>query len=65
MGAEDGTVERQFWWSLVRQQVEEGPGSPNAERLGPYSTYEEAATAIERARRRAAEQEAADEDWDA
>ena len=59
--AEDG---KQYWWSLVRQRVEEGPGSPNAERLGPYATYEEAASAIERSRRRTAEEDAKDRDWE-
>ncbi|MGZ4611094.1 MAG: hypothetical protein ACXV2H_12615 [Actinomycetes bacterium] len=64
MGAEGGTVERQFWWSLTHQRVEEGPGSPNAERMGPYATYEEAASAIDRAKERTAEQDAKDTDWD-
>ena len=55
---------RQFWWSLVHQRVEEGPGSPNAERLGPYATYEEAASAIERSKQRTAEEDARDRDWE-
>ena len=52
-----------YWWSLVHARVEQGPGSPNAERLGPYATYEEAATAIDRARRRTEELDARERDW--
>ena len=32
-----------WWFNLKRQQVEEGDGDPNSERLGPYATREEAA----------------------
>lgn len=56
--------ETQYWWSLTHHRVEQGPGSPNAERLGPYATYEEAASAIERARRRTEEWDAEDRGWD-
>ena len=63
MSAESGEPGTQYWWSLTHQRVEEGPGSPNAERMGPYATYEEAATAIERAKRRTAREDAEDEDW--
>jgi len=52
-----------YWWSLVHARVEQGPGSPNAERLGPYATYEEAATAIERAKHRTEELDAEDGGW--
>ncbi len=52
-----------YWWSLVHARVEQGPGSPNAERLGPYATYEEAATAIERARKRTEELDAKEREW--
>lgn len=56
--------ETQYWWSLVHNRVEQGPGSPNAERLGPYRTYEEAATALERAHRRSEQWDADDKEWD-
>ena len=31
-----------WWFNLRTQQVEQGEGDPNAERLGPYATREEA-----------------------
>ena len=41
-----------WWFNLRTQQVEEGQGDPNSERLGPYATREEAAGVLERMRRR-------------
>ena len=32
----------QWWFNLRTQEVEEGQGDPNSERLGPYATREEA-----------------------
>ena len=55
--------ETAYWWSLVHHRVEQGPGSPNAERLGPYKTYEEAATALDRAHKRNEAWDAEDRDW--
>jgi hypothetical protein len=55
-----------FWWCLSHARVEEGPGCPNNERLGPYDSHEQAASAIERARARTAAEDARDEaedDW--
>ena len=49
--------DKKWWWSLRRGKAEYGPGEPNAERLGPYATQEEAEGALERARRR-------NEEWD-
>ena len=49
-----------FWWCLKHAQVEEGPGCPNNERMGPYASHEEAAGAIERARARTAAEDARD-----
>jgi hypothetical protein len=46
--------------------VEQGPGCPNQERLGPYATEQEAAGAKERTAARTAEEDArdrADDDW--
>jgi hypothetical protein len=52
----------QWWFNLRTQQVEEGLGDPNSERLGPYPTREEAAGVLERMRKRNAAFDAEDED---
>ena len=59
-----------FWWCLSHGRVEgsstDDEGCANMDRLGPYDTHEQAATALERARARTAEQDARDEaedDW--
>lgn len=55
-----------WWWCLRHNRVEHGPGCPNQERLGPYASEHEAATALERTAARTAEQDAldkADDDW--
>ena len=38
-----------WYYCLAHQAVEEGLGCPNSERMGPYATEHEAATALERA----------------
>jgi hypothetical protein len=53
-----------YWWCLTHSRVEEGPGCPNMERLGPYDTREQAETAIERARARTEAEDARDRAWD-
>ena len=56
----------EYWWCLKHARVEQGPGCPNNERLGPYDTEEMAATAIDRTRARTAAEDARDEaenDW--
>ena len=40
----------QWWFNLRTQQVEEGQGDPNAERLGPYATRDEAEGVLARMR---------------
>ncbi len=50
-----------FWWCLTHGRVEQGPGCPNNERLGPYDTEQRAATALERTRARTAAEDARDE----
>ena len=50
----------QWWFCLIHQLVEEGTGCPNASRLGPYDTHDEAATVLERIHAR----ESTDEDDD-
>lgn len=47
-----------WWYNLRTQEVEQGPGAPNAQRMGPYLTRAEAETALERAQART-------EAWDA
>lgn len=49
-----------WWWCLEHKQVEEGLGCGSSSRVGPYARREQAATALERIRQRAAEQEAKD-----
>jgi len=41
-----------WWFNLRTQTVEQGQGDPNSERLGPYATYAEASTVLERMRKR-------------
>lgn len=59
-----------YWWCLTHSAVEdsqgEGPGCRNGDRLGPYDSRDEAASALQRARARTAEQDArdkAEDDW--
>lgn len=55
-----------WWWCLTHNEVEQGAGCANINRLGPYDTREEAAGALERARARTEQQDAIDEaedDW--
>lgn len=47
----------QWWFCLRHQAVEKGSGCPNADRMGPYNTSQEAATALSRAAER-------NEQWD-
>ena len=52
----------EWWFNLRTQQVEEGQGDPNSERLGPYPTRDEAQGALERMRARNSALDAEDED---
>ena len=58
-----------FWWCLTHGQVEgsatDDSGCANMDRLGPYSSQDQAATALERARARTAVNDARDEADDA
>jgi len=47
----------QWWFCLKHQAVEQGSGCPNSDRLGPYPTSPEAASALARAAER-------NEQWD-
>ena len=54
-----------FWWCLTHGAVEgsatDDSGCANMDRLGPYATHEQAATALERTRARTAANDARDE----
>jgi len=50
-----------YWWCLTHAAVEEGDGCPNKQRLGPYASREQAASATDRTRARTAENDARDE----
>ena len=59
-----------FWWCLTHDRVEgsayDDSGCANMNRLGPYTTEQEAATALERTRARTAAldaEEEAEDDW--
>ena len=46
-----------WWYNILTHKVEEGPGAPNSERLGPFETQREAEAALEKVHER-------NEDWD-
>jgi hypothetical protein len=51
--------EDQSWWYCLKHgNVEQGPGCPGKDRLGPYATREEAEHALDRVRER-------NQEWDA
>lgn len=47
-----------WWYNILTNKTEEGPGAPNSERLGPFETEQEALSALEKVRER-------NESWDA
>lgn len=49
-----------WFWCLDHKRVEENIGCGSTSRIGPYETRAEAETALERTRKREAEQEARD-----
>ena len=54
----------EFWWCLTHARVEEGPGCPNMERMGPYASREQAEGAIARAKARTEAEDARDKAWE-
>ncbi|MDA8436404.1 MAG: hypothetical protein M0Z98_10525 [Actinomycetales bacterium] len=52
----------EWWFNLRTQQVEQGQGDPNAERLGPYATRTEAESVLDRMHKRTEAFDAEDED---
>lgn len=53
----------QWWYCLKHQRVEPEEGCPNAERLGPFDTQEEASHALEIAAKRNEEWERGEDEW--
>jgi hypothetical protein len=53
--------DRRWWYCLRHNTVEQGPGCPGKDRLGPYATEQEAERALETVRERNREWDAADE----
>ena len=49
-----------WWYCLRHMRVEEGPGCPHSERMGPYATQDEAAHAMDLAKKRNEEWDSAD-----
>jgi hypothetical protein len=45
-----------YWWCLEHKSVEEGLGCGSTSRIGPYDSKEQAATALERVKKREVEQ---------
>lgn len=54
----------QWWYCLKHQRVEPEEGCPNAERLGPFETSDEAARALDIARERNEEWDRGEDEWD-
>jgi hypothetical protein len=45
-----------YWWCIEHKTVEEGLGCGSTTRIGPYPTQEQAASALDRVRKREDEQ---------
>jgi len=62
----DGGMPDQYWYNVRLRRVETVEDmSPAKDRLGPYSTREEAERALEKVEERNEQWDAADDDWDA
>lgn len=51
-----------YWWCLDHKQVEQGLGCGSTTRIGPYDSEQQAATALERVKKREKEQEEKDQE---
>ena len=60
MSVSKGRDAMNYYWCLEHNQVEESIGCGSTTRIGPYATATEAATALERTRKRKEEQDARD-----
>jgi hypothetical protein len=52
-----------WYWCLTHNRVEGPQGCPNIDRLGPYTTREQAETALDRAHERTERWDAEDDAW--
>lgn len=52
---------KNYYWCLEHHQIEESVGCGSTTRIGPFATAAEAAGALERTRKRKAEQDARDD----
>lgn len=52
-----------FWYNLETRQVEKGQISPSFQLMGPYDSYEQAISALERANMRAKRLAEEDNAW--
>jgi hypothetical protein len=53
-----------WYWCLDHNEVEQEEGCPNDRRMGPYETYDQAATALGRAHERTKEWDDVDAEWE-
>ena len=53
-----------WWWCTTHETVEPNEGCPNAVRLGPYESEQDAEHAVERAHERTEAWDAADRAWE-
>lgn len=53
-----------WWYCLRHDRVEPDAGCPNSERLGPFDTADQAAGALELARKRNEEWERKEDEWE-
>lgn len=53
-----------WWYNILTNKVEEGPGAPNAERLGPFDSEQAAADALGKVKERNEEWSAQNAEWD-
>lgn len=53
-----------WWYNIFTKQVEEGPGAPNSERLGPFDTELEAREALSKVKERNEEWSKQDAEWE-
>ena len=63
MRARSKEVPMSYWWCLTHRRVEPDEGCAHAERLGPYDTREDAASALERAHERTEAWDKQDEEY--
>ena len=59
----DGDAAPQYWYNTLTGEVERGRQSSWTHRMGPYDTPEEAARALETARRRSDSWDEEDREW--